>query len=222
MCCCAVLGHGCTSAYGRERLSVRFSIRADDFETVLARSLTVRWLVAQLRQIPDFHGLVPTPREQPPAVWAEGHAADESGVAAEAAHQLAAIAVPDFHGAILTRGRDPAAGLVRAEGDGVDFPAMPSERRLQFLGGLCVPDLDRTLLTARSQASAIGTERHIQTRHAGRPGVQRVPGLLFLVQAGGVPEFHNAVVTCRGQIAAVGAKHHRTDRCAAMATERIH
>src|SRR5262249_58662269 len=179
MCCCAVLGHGCTSAYGRERLSVRFSIRADDFETVLARSLTVRWLVAQLRQIPDFHGLVPTPREQPPAVGAEGHAADKSGVAAEAAHQLAAVAVPDFHGAILTRGGDPAAALVRTEGDGVDFPAVPSQGSLQLLRGLDVPDHDRVVLTPRCQAPAIGAERHVQTRHDGGPRLKRLAGVLF-------------------------------------------
>src|SRR5215471_18467956 len=57
---------------------------------------------AQGRQVPDLDRMVAASRDQQPAVGAERQAADEAGVAAEAADQLSGVTVPDFHGAVLT------------------------------------------------------------------------------------------------------------------------
>src|SRR5205807_801975 len=122
-------------------------------------SLTVTHVAVQWRQVPNLHGLIPASREQPPAFGAERQAANEAGVAAEAVEQRPAVAVPDFHGAVLPRRGDPPALAVRAEGRRPDVPAMSFEG-VQLLAGLHVPNLHRVLLTPRSQPSAVGAERH--------------------------------------------------------------
>ena len=63
----------------------------------------------QLRHVPDLDRVIAASRDQAPAVGAERHAADEAGVAAEAADQRTGVAVPDLHGAVLTRRGDPPA-----------------------------------------------------------------------------------------------------------------
>ena len=89
--------------------------------------------------------------------------ADEAGMAAEVAEQFSGVAVPDLHGAVLTRRGDPPA--VGAEGHGINVPAVPSEG-LQLLAGLHVPDLDRVLFASRHQPLAVRAERHGQTTAA--------------------------------------------------------
>jgi hypothetical protein len=42
------------------------------------------WPLAQRRQVPDFHGLTPAPRDQELAVGAEGDGGDDPRVTAEA------------------------------------------------------------------------------------------------------------------------------------------
>src|SRR5262249_62178301 len=68
----------------------------------------------QRRQVPDFHRVVTAAGVQPPAVGAERQATDQTGVAAEAADQVPAPAIPDLHGAVFACGGDPAAVVVGA------------------------------------------------------------------------------------------------------------
>ena len=106
-------------------------------------------------------------------------------MATEGADQLSGVAVPNFHGAVLTSRGDPPA--VGAECHGVDLPAVSPED-LGFVVGLQVPDLDRVPLTPRRQPLAVRAESHV---HA-RPGVpvEGEPSCLLLVQPRRVPEFH--------------------------------
>src|SRR5262249_61784806 len=124
-------------------------------------SLTVVYFVAQLAHVPNFHGLLPASGEQSLAVGAERHAADKSGVTAEAVDwRTAGVAVPDFHGAVLTpRGDPPAVG---AEGHGADVPGVSTES-FQLPAGLHVPDLDGVPFASCHQAPAVRAERHGQT-----------------------------------------------------------
>src|SRR5262249_20361841 len=150
-------------------------------------SLTVTYFVAQLAHVPNLHGLIPASREQPLAVGAEGHAADKAGVTAEAADwRTAGVAVPDFHGAVLApRGDPPAVG---AEGHGTAVPGV-SAKDFQFPAGLHVPDLDGVPFASRHQAPAVRAERHGQT-NAAVLRVEGEAGVLFLLQAGRVPQVH--------------------------------
>ena len=109
--------HGCTMAVGRILESVSRG------RTVSRRlSLPIRHFF-QLRHVPDLDRLIAASRDQAPAVGAERHAADEAGVTAEGADQLPGAAVPDLHGAVLTRRGDPPAIVVGAERHGVNVPA---------------------------------------------------------------------------------------------------
>src|SRR5262245_6371373 len=54
-------------------------------------SLTVTHFVAQFTHVPNLHGLIPASREQPLAVGAERHAADQADVAAEGADQVVLV-----------------------------------------------------------------------------------------------------------------------------------
>src|SRR5882762_6357281 len=92
----------------------------------------------QLRHVPDFDRVIAAAGDQPFAVRAEGQAADEAGVAAEGADQVAGLAVPDPHRTVLPRRRQPPA--VGAEGHRVDVPAVSPESP-QLPARLHVPDL---------------------------------------------------------------------------------
>src|SRR5688500_16816991 len=111
--------------------------------------------------------MIAASRDQEPAVGAERQAADEALVAAETADQCAGVAVPDFHGAVLTRRGDPPATVVGAERHGVDVSVVsPEGTKLPAL--LHVPDLNRILLAPRRQPPAIWAENHAQA-WAGNP-----------------------------------------------------
>src|SRR5262249_47340549 len=174
-------------------------------------------LRCQRRQVPDLYGLVPTSRNQEPAVGAERQAGDEARVAAEAADQRPGVAVPDFHGTVFPRRGDPLALGVGAERRRPDVSAMSPEGLL--LAGLDVPDLYRVLLTPRDQAPAVGAERQ---RH--NPGVGvRAEGparLLLLAQTGRVPEFHRSVAVRRSEVQAVAAKNKSSDPTLVVGVER--
>src|SRR5262245_39348268 len=173
-------------------------------------SLTVTYFVAQLAHVPNLHGLIPASREQPPAVGAERHAADQADVAAEGTDQaVLVVAIPDLDSAVLTRRGDPPALAVRAEGHGTDVPGVSAEG-LQLLAGLHVPDLDGVPFASRHQAPAVGAERHGQTI-AAVLRVEGAAGFLFLLQAGRVPQIHLAVAARRSQVPAVGAARHPHD-----------
>src|SRR5262245_47728213 len=118
---------------------------------------------AQGRQVPDLDRMVAASRDQPSAVGAEPQAADDAGVASEAADQLSSRTVCDVHGAVLTRRGDPPALLVGAERQGVALAAMPPQG-LKFHAVLQVPDLARVPLTPRRQPPAVRAEGHVQTR----------------------------------------------------------
>src|SRR5262245_33560586 len=119
--------------------------------------------LVQSRQVPDLDRMIAASRDQAPAIGAERHAGHEAGVAAEVADQLTGVAVPDFHGAVLTPRRDPAAIVVRAESHGVDVPVV-SLKGPTRLAVLHVPDLDRVRLTPGRQPPAVRAEGHTQTR----------------------------------------------------------
>src|ERR1700756_3758412 len=108
-----------------------------------------------------------TSRDQQPAVRAERHTADVAQVPAKAAKQGPGVAVPDFHGAVLTRRGDPPTTGVGAERRRPDVPAMSPEGT-EFPAGLHVPDLDRVVLTSRDQAPAVRAERQVES-HLGGP-----------------------------------------------------
>src|SRR5262249_5485612 len=127
-------------------------------------SLAVTNFAAQLRHVPNLHGLIPASRDQPPAVGAERHAADEACVTAEGVAQLSRVAVPDLHVAMLPGRCDPPAIVVGAERQGVDLPPVSLEGGLEFLAGLHVPDLDRVLLTSRREPTTVRAKGHVHTR----------------------------------------------------------
>src|SRR5262249_48815704 len=108
----------------------------------------------------------------------------------------------------LTRRGEPAA--VAAERQGVDIPPVSPEG-LEFLAGLCVPDLDRVLLTSRRQPPPVRAEGHVYAR----PGDPRADGwdtgLLLFAQARRVPELHGPVGARRCQVPAVAAKDQSPD-----------
>src|SRR5262249_19079521 len=168
-------------------------------------SLTVTYFVAQLAHVPNLHGLIPASREQPPAVGAERHAADEAGVAAEGADQsVLVVGIPHPDGAVLTPRSEPPA--VGAEGHGTDVPGVSAEGPAHSPPGLDVPNLDGVLFASRHQAPAVRAERHGQTIAA----ALRVEdaGFLFLFQAGRVPQVHLPVAARRSHVPAVGAERH--------------
>src|SRR5262249_55494616 len=143
-------------------------------------------------------------RDQELAVGAEREGGDASHVTAEAVHQRPGLAVPDLHGAILSRRGDPPATGVGAERRRPDVPAMSAET-VELLACLHVPDLDRVLLPPRDQAPAVRTERQVESKPGG-PRAEGAASLLLLPQSGRVPELHRAVTARRSQVPTVGAE----------------
>src|SRR5262249_7601998 len=160
-------------------------------------SLSVR-LFSQFRYVPDLDRSIAASRHQEPPIGAERQAGHEAGVAAEAADQLSGVAVPDFHGAVLTRRGDPPASLIGAERQGVDLAVMSPEGLKKLARGvvLQVPDLDRILLAPGCQPQAVRAEGHVETRSSGDPRAEQAR-FLVLLQALRVPEFHFAVAARR-------------------------
>src|SRR5262245_49283377 len=170
--------------------------------------------LVQLRHVPDLDRMIAASRDQEPAVGAERQTADEAGVAAEVADQLARVAVPDLNDTVLTRRGDPPAILVGTERQGGAF-SLASPEGLEFLPRLRVSDLDRVPLTARRQPPAIRAEGDVYTR----PGDPRGKGesrLLLLCQARlvqpfRIPEFYGPVGARRSKLLAVLAKDQSAD-----------
>src|SRR5262245_11071735 len=123
--------------------------------------------------------MIAASRDQQPAIGAERQAADKAGVTAEAADQLSGVAVPDFHGAVLTRRGEPFS--VGAERHGVDVSVVSLEG-LKRLAVLHVPDLDGVRRTPGRQPSAVQAEGHTQTR-TGDARAKGVARSFLLVQA---------------------------------------
>src|SRR5262245_65769770 len=99
-------------------------------------------------------------------------------MAAEAPEQTSGVAIPDLHGAVLTRRGDPPA--VGAEGHGTDDPTVPFEG-FQLLTGVHVPDLGGVFFASGHQAPAVRAEGHGHTIAAVlRP--KGSGGFLFLLQ----------------------------------------
>src|SRR5262249_37840438 len=119
------------------------------------------------------------------------------------------VAVPDSHGAVLTRRGDPPAIVVGAERQGVHLPVV-SPKGIQLLAGLHVPDLDRVPLASRSQPPAVRAEGDSHTIPRG-PCLKRVTRFLLLVEALRVPEFHDPVAARRSEVLAITAKHQSED-----------
>src|SRR5438876_855420 len=187
-----------------------FSIRLDGLKIrPTMDSLSVTHFAAQLRHVPNLHGLIAASRDQEPAVGAERQAGDDAHVTAEVADQRARVAVPDFHGAVFTPRGDPPAVLVGAESDGIDFSVMSLEG-LKLPACLDVPDFDRVLLTSRGQPLAIRAEGHVHTR-SGDPRLEGAVSYLNLIEPLRVPDLHNSVTAGRGEPPSVGAEDQSLD-----------
>src|SRR5262249_2603475 len=114
---------------------------------------------ASVRQLPHLHRVVRTPRGQPLAVRAEGHAVDRVGMPLESQDVLTGGHVPYLHRPIpknTARGKPLA---VRAEGHACDRVRVPLEGADFFAGGR-VPHLQRPVLTGRGQPLAVRAESY--------------------------------------------------------------
>src|SRR5438270_558539 len=133
--------------------------------------------------------MVFAPRSEAPAVRAERHAIDPTGVAPEGEQLLAGGAVPDLHRPVIAPRCQSLA--VRAERHARDTTGMALERK-QLLAGRAVPDLDRLVPAPRSEALAVRAERH------GPNGLDFEGRFVGMAQAGQVvPLEPTQVSTCR-------------------------
>src|SRR5262249_54630630 len=172
--------------------------------------LAVTLFTAYFRHVPNLHGRIPASRDQPPAVRAERQADDETCVTAEGVDQLASVAVPDFHGAILPARGDPPAIVLGAERQVVDLPLVSWEG-FEFFAGIHVPDLDRVLSPSRRQPTTVRAEGHVHTRPGDPRANGGAAGFLLLVEARRVPEHHAPVEAHRSQGLTVAAKDQWAD-----------
>src|SRR5260370_1057019 len=121
-------------------------------------------LSIQARQVPDFHRLILTCRNQAPAVAAESQAADRPHVTPEGVLPFEGRRVPNFHGAILRcRGRPPPVG---AEGQRRALAAELPWNAADRLAGFRLPKRQLAIATHGEQAPAVRA-----VSHAPKPGI---------------------------------------------------
>src|SRR5216683_1301364 len=179
--------------------SARWRTRTGRFDSSYASLLLE--LSIQARQVPDFHRLILTCRNQAPATGAERQAGARSHVTPEGVFAREGLRVPNFHGAILRcRGYPPAIGTEGRRstlGLAAELPCNGANRLACFSLSKRQLAIDghgeqTPAVRAVSHAPKSGVSRESQNRLCGpcaqamprQPGAGHVPNLDGSVSAG--------------------------------------